>query len=136
MIMGIGSDIVDVRRIKKSIDRFSERFITRIFTDAERKVASDLVNPEHYYAKRFAAKEAVFKALSVSGIKGLGWQQVETLNSKNGAPLVYLNGHCKQALVTMTPTGYKPQVLISLSDEMHYALAFVIVDAKPFKMDD
>lgn len=136
MILGIGTDLVDVRRIEKSIDRFSTRFINRIFTDSERATAAAFQQPHFYFAKRFAAKEAVFKALSSSGVCQLGWQQAETLNLQNGAPIMYLTGQCKTALEAMTPDGYKAQVSISLSDEPPYALAFVIINAVLLKLDN
>ena len=82
-------------------------------------------------AKRFAAKEAVYKALSSSGIAGCGWREAETLNGLNGAPFVNLTGRCKTALETITPDGYKAKVSVSLSDDRPYALAFVVISAIP-----
>ena len=135
MILGIGTDLVDVRRIENSIDRFSTRFTNRIFTDSERATAAAFQQPHFYFAKRFAAKEAVFKALSRSGLRQLGWQQAETLSALNGAPVMSLTGQCKTALETLTPHGYKAQISISLSDEPPYALAFVVINAVPLKLD-
>ena len=91
--------------------------------------------PQAYFAKRFAAKEAVYKALSGAGVSGLRWQQAETLSLPNGAPVVALTGECKMALEALTPDGYKAQISISLSDEPPYALAFVIINAVPIKLD-
>ena len=135
MILGVGTDIVDVRRIGKSIERFADKFTNRIFTKAECVAAATSGEPQAYFAKRFAAKEAVYKALSGAMVSGLGWRQVETLSLPNGAPVVALTGQCKTALETLTPCGYKAQILISLSDEPPYALAFVIVNAVPLKLD-
>ena len=135
MILGVGTDIVDVRRIGKSIERFANKFTDRIFTKAERVAANSTDQPQAYYAKRFAAKEAVYKALSGAGISGLGWQQAETLSLPNGVPVMALTGQCKTALEALTPDGYKAQISISLSDEPPYALAFVIINAVPLKMD-
>ena len=135
MILGVGTDIVDERRIGKSIDQFADKFIERIFTTAERAAAAATSQPQAYFAKRFAAKEAVYKALSVAGVSGLGWQQVETLSLPNGAPVMSLTGQCKTALEALTPDGYKAQISISLSDEPPYALAFVIINAVPLKLD-
>ena len=84
---------------------------------------------------QFAAKEAVYKALSGTGVSGLSWQQAETLSLPNGAPVMALTGECKTALEALTPDGYKAQISISLSDEPPYALAFVIINAVPLKMD-
>ena len=135
MILGVGTDIVDARRIAKSIDRFSNKFTDRIFTKAERVAAVATGQPQAYFAKRFAAKEAIYKALSGSGVSGLRWQQAETLSLRSGAPVVVLTGECKMALEALTPDGYKAQISISLSDEPPYALAFVIIDAVPLKLD-
>ena len=135
MILGVGTDIVDARRIGKSIDQFADKFIDRIFTTAERAAAAATSQPQAYFAKRFAAKEAVYKALSGAGVSGLGWQQAEALSLPNGAPVMALTGQCKTALEALTPDGYKAQISISLSDEPPYALAFVIINAVPFKLD-
>ena len=135
MILGVGTDIVDARRIAKSIDRFSNKFTARIFTKAERVAAAATGQPQAYFAKRFAAKEAVYKALSGAGVSGFRWQQAETLNLPNGSPVVALTGECKMALEALTPDGYKAQISISLSDEPPYALAFVIINAVPLKLD-
>ncbi len=135
MILGVGTDIVDARRIAKSIDRFSNKFTARIFTEAERVAAAATDQPQAYFAKRFAAKEAVYKALSGAGVSGLRWQQAETLSLPNGSPVVALTGECKMALEALTPDGYKAQISISLSDEPPYALAFVIINAVPLKLD-
>ena len=136
MILGIGTDIVDSRRIGSAMDQFPTKFINRIFTEAERHAAAALPQPQTYFAKRFAAKEAVYKALSGSGVRGLGWQEVETLNQQSGAPVLRLTGQCKTTLEAMTPDGYKAHVTISLSDEPPYALAFVIIYAAPLKLDN
>ena len=135
MILGVGTDIVDARRIAKSIDRFTNKFTARIFTKAERVAAAATSQPQAYFAKRFAAKEAVYKALSGAGVSGLSWQQAETLSLPNGAPVVALTGECKMALEALTQEGYKAQTSISLSDEPPYALAFVIINAVPLKLD-
>ena len=135
MILGVGTDIVDARRIGKSIDQFADKFTDRIFTTAERAAAAATRQPQIYFAKRFAAKEAVYKALSGAGLSGLGWQQAETLSLPNGAPVMSLTGQCKTALEALTPDGYKAKISISLSDEPPYALAFVIINAVPLKLD-
>ena len=136
MILGIGTDIVDARRIGSAMDQFPTKFINRIFTESERHAAAGLPHPQAYFAKRFAAKEAVYKALSGSSVRGLGWQQAETLNQQSGAPMLRLTGQCKTALEAMTPDGYKAHISISLSDEPPYALAFVIIYAAPLKLDN
>ena len=135
MILGVGTDIVDARRIGNSINQFADKFTDRIFTTAERAAAAASNQPQAYFAKRFAAKEAVYKALSGAGVSGLGWQQAETLSLPNGAPVMLLTGQCKTALEALTPDGYKAQISISLSDENPYALAFVIINAVPLELD-
>ena len=131
MILGIGTDIVDVRRIQAALDRYPNKFTKRIFSDAEITAASKSGNPARYFAKRFAVKESVYKALSSSGVSGCGWREAETLSAPNGAPMVNLTGRCKTALETMTPDGYKASLSVSLSDELPYALAFIVISAVP-----
>ena len=131
MIIGIGTDICDTRRIEKVIDRFDTRFIGRVFTIAEQLAASSRKNPAYFYAKRFAAKEAVYKALSKSDVGGRSWHDAEILNNADGAPFVTLSGRCKTALEALTPDGYKAQIDLSLSDELPYALAFIVLSAIP-----
>ena len=130
MILGIGTDIVDARRIGRSIDRFGDRFIGRVFTDAERAAADARADPALYYAKRFAAKEAVYKALCGAGVDGLGWRDAEISNLAGGAPDLLLTGRCKTALERLTPDGYNAAVSLSLSDEPPYAVAFVVISAQ------
>ena len=130
MILGIGTDIVDARRINSSIARFGDRFLDRIFTDAERAAADLRREPGLYFAKRFAAKEAVYKALSGSGIDGMGWRDAEIANRAGGAPELLLTGRCKTALERLTPRGYNATASLSISDEPPYAVAFVVISAQ------
>jgi len=130
VILGIGTDIVDERRIQRSIERFGDRFLTRIFTDAERAEAIKRGQPGLYYAKRFAAKEAVYKALTGAGVAGMGWRDAEIINRADGAPELLLTGQCKTALERLTPEGYNAAASLSLSDEPPYAVAFVVVSAQ------
>ena len=130
MILGIGTDIVDERRIGKSMERFGDRFLHRIFTEAERSEAARRGQASLYFAKRFAAKEAVYKALSGSGINGMGWCDAEIATRAGGAPELLLSGRCKTALERLTPDGYNAAVSLSLSDEPPYAVAFVVISAQ------
>ena len=98
MILGIGTDIVDARRIQAAMDRHPDKFVKRIFSEAELTAANDSSDQASYFAKRFAVKEAVYKALSVSGVTGCGWREAETLSAPNGAPMVNLTGRCKRRL--------------------------------------
>ena len=129
MILGIGTDLVDERRIQRSIDRFGNRFLDRIFTDAERAEASTRGSASLYFAKRFAAKEAVYKALTGAGVAGMGWKDAEITNTDHGAPRVSLTGRCKTALERLTPEGYNAAINLSLSDEPPFAMAFVVISA-------
>lgn len=129
MILGVGTDIVDERRIRRSLDRFGDRFLTRIFTAAERNAAQKRGQTTLYFAKRFAAKEAIYKALTGAGVAGMGWQDAEITNTENGAPQVTLTGRCKTALERLTPEGYNPAINLSLSDEPPFAMAFVVISA-------
>ena len=131
MILGIGTDITDGRRIEAVLNQYKDKFAKRIFTKAELLAANKTANKVYFLAKRFAVKEAVYKALSSSGITGCGWREAETLNRLNGAPFVNLTGRCKTALETITPDGYKAKVWVSLSDDRPYALAFVVISAVP-----
>ena len=115
MIVGVGVDMVDSRRIAKSIDRFGDRFINRIFTDAEQQAAENRGDRTLYFAKRFAAKEAIYKALSGAGLTGLGWREADISNNGRGAPDVTLTGLCKTALERLTPDGYKAVINLSLN---------------------
>ncbi len=131
MILGIGTDIVDERRIRQSMERFGDRFLNRIFTDVERAEAMARGKLAGlYFAKRFAAKEAVYKALSGAGIEGLGWRDAEITNLAGGAPDLLLTGRCKTALERLTPEGYNAAARLSLSDEPPYAVAFVVISAQ------
>ena len=127
MIVGVGVDMVDSRRIAKSLDRFGDRFINRVFTDAEQQAADNRDDRTLYFAKRFAAKEAIYKALSGAGLTGLGWREADISNNGHGAPDVTLTGLCKTALERLTPDGYKAVINLSLSDEPPYAMAFVVL---------
>lgn len=130
MILGIGTDIVDERRISRLMARFGDRFLERIFTDAERAAAELRGHAGLYFAKRFAAKEAVYKALSGAGVDGMGWRDAETTNLAGGAPKLLLTGRCKTALERLTPEGYNAAANLSISDEPPYALAFVVISAQ------
>ena len=129
MILGIGTDIVDSRRIEAAMARHPNKFSKRIYSMAELSAAEKVISPAKYLAKRFAAKEALYKALSPSGVKGCSWLEAETLTMRSGAPYVNLTGRCKMALEAMTPDGYNANLSVSLSDEIHYALAFIIISA-------
>lgn len=129
MILGIGTDLVEIPRLKLSIERYGEKFLNRIFTPLERQAADKLEDGKRiaYYAKRYAAKEATSKALG-SGIGRLaGWQEIETLNNEKGAPVVQISGQTAAALQVLSQ-GAEARLFISLSDERKYASAFVVIE--------
>lgn len=131
MILGIGTDLCDIRRIESSIEKFGDRFLDKIFTPAERKYSETKSGPAGYYAKRFAAKEAVAKALARADTGALSWQDVEVVNDPSGRPRVKLYGGAKARLSETVPSGHSAQVHLSLSDDYPYAQAYVIVEALP-----
>lgn len=130
MILGTGNDITDIRRIEKSLKRFNERFELRFFTEAERQKARSRANTAATYAKRFAAKEACAKALG-TGVRGLSWQDMEVVNTPEGAPSLRLYGNAEKRLLALTPFGMRASVHLALTDEYPYAMAHVIISADP-----
>lgn len=129
MIVGIGTDICDIRRIGRSIDRFGEKFLKRIFTQAERDYCNAKSEPVGYYAKRFAAKEAAAKALSGANTGHLSWQDVEIANNPSGRPVLNLYNNAKKRAESLIPDGARPKLHLSLSDDYPYAQAFVIFES-------
>jgi len=135
MILGIGSDLVDIRRIEYSLLRFGERFEKRVFSEAERiyahkKSETDIHALASVYAKRFAAKEACVKALGTGVVtRGISWQDIEVVKSLSGAVGIRIKGKAFANLKELLPEGTKPQVFLSLSDEYPYAQAFVVIEA-------
>jgi holo-[acyl-carrier protein] synthase len=132
MIIGLGSDLIDIRRIEKTIARFGDRFLDRIFTPAE-KARSDrrqLTRIESY-AKRYAAKEACSKALGTGFRKGVFWRDMGVVNLTGGKPSMALTGGALARLESLLPAGYEAQIDISLTDEPPMAQAIVIISARP-----
>ena len=131
MIIGIGSDLVDINRIKNSVDRFGNRFINRIFTGEERLKADSSGNRIAIYAKRFAAKEAAWKALGDGYRGGIKWKELAVINNEYGKPILYLSGSAASILDGLTPSGMIPKIDLSLSDEPPIAHALVVISAEP-----
>jgi holo-[acyl-carrier protein] synthase len=129
MILGIGSDITDVRRIAKVIERHGDRFIDRVFTPAERERAERRRNRVETYAKRFAAKEACAKALGTGLRAGVWWRDMGVVNLPSGRPTMQLTGGAKRRLEAMTPAGYEARIDLTITDEGPMAQAFVIISA-------
>lgn len=131
MIIGLGSDIVDVRRIAKVIDRHGERFLGRIFTSTERHKAENRANAVETYAKRFAAKEACAKALGTGLRRGVFWRDMGVVNLPGGRPTMQLTGGALARLHAITPAGCEARIDVSLTDEGPTAQAIVIISAAP-----
>jgi holo-[acyl-carrier protein] synthase len=129
MIIGIGSDITDVRRIAKVLDRHGERFIDRIFTPIERAKAEKRRNRVETYAKRFAAKEACAKALGTGLRAGVWWRDMGVVNLPSGRPTLELTGGARRRLDAITPAGYEARIDLTITDEGPMAHAFVVISA-------
>jgi holo-[acyl-carrier protein] synthase len=131
MIIGIGSDITDARRIAKVIERHGDRFLHRIFTDTERSKAARRKNRAETYAKRFAAKEACAKALGTGIRQGVWWRDMGVVNLSSGRPTMQLTGGALKRLEALTPPGCEARIDVSLCDEGPMAQAFVIISVRP-----
>jgi len=131
MIIGIGSDLCDVRRIAAVLERHGERFLGRIFTPAERAKAENRANTVETYAKRFAAKEACAKALGTGLRAGVFWRDMGVVNLSSGRPTMKLTGGALKRLQAITPVGCEAQIDVSLTDEGPTAQAIVIISARP-----
>nr|WP_283091784.1 holo-ACP synthase [Gluconobacter sp. Dm-62] len=129
----MGTDLCMISRIEQSVDRFGERFLTRVFTDAERTHADRLSGAARMgsYAKRWAAKEACAKALGTGFAHGVQLQNIGVCNGPSGAPELQLSGGAREALQRLTPSGQKAQLLVSLTDDPPFALAQVIIQSVP-----
>jgi holo-[acyl-carrier protein] synthase len=133
MILGIGSDLIDIRRVAKVMERHGDRFLDRIFTDAERARAGRRSKNEQMvvatYAKRFAAKEACSKALGTGIRRGVWWRDMGVVNLPGGRPTMQLTGGALERLKALTPEGFEAQIDLSLTDDWPLAQAFVIISA-------
>jgi holo-[acyl-carrier protein] synthase len=131
MIIGIGSDIIDIRRIERSLDRFGRRFIDRIFTPVEQRKSEGRAQRAASYAKRFAAKEACAKALGTGFRAGVFWRDMGVVNLPSGKPTMQLTGGAARRLAEITPPGMVPQIDLTITDEHPQAQAIVIISAVP-----
>jgi holo-[acyl-carrier protein] synthase len=131
MILGLGNDIVDIRRIERSLERFGERFIRRVFTDIERAKSDGRAERAASYAKRFAAKEAFSKALGTGFRRGTYLRDIGVVNLPGGRPTVAATGGALRHLESMVPPGHVARIDITLTDEYPYAQAVVIISAEP-----
>jgi len=133
MILGIGSDLIDIRRVAKVIERHGDRFLDRIFTDAERAKAGRRAKSEKMvvatYAKRFAAKEACSKALGTGIAWGVYWRDMGVVNLPSGKPTMRLTNGAAEALARLVPAGHEPHIHLTITDDGGMAQAFVIIEA-------
>ena len=130
MILGVGNDIVSIERIENLLDKFGERFIKKVFTKEEETRSLKKLKPAASLAKRFAAKEAAWKALGDEQQIGINWKDMGVRNNKSGKPFLELKGKAAEQLKKLTPENMVARIDLSLSDELPYAQAFVIISAQ------
>lgn len=135
MILGIGNDLIDIRRIEQTIARFGDRFLDRIFTPVERAKSERRALSAASYAKRFAAKEACSKALGTGLRRGVFWRDMGVVNLPTGRPTLRLTGGAAAHLQSLTPPGYEARIDLTLTDDHPWAQAIVIISAIPTKFD-
>jgi holo-[acyl-carrier protein] synthase len=129
MIIGIGSDLIDIRRVENSLSRFGERFTSRVFTAVEQQKSDRRANRAASYAKRFAAKEACAKALGTGIARGVFWRDMGVVNLPGGKPTMRLTGGAAARLAELTPAGHEAVVHLTITDDHPLAQAFVIIEA-------
>ncbi len=131
MILGIGNDLIDIRRIEKSIEKYGERFLSRVYTDIERAKSDRRRLRAASYAKRFAAKEACAKALGTGLSRGVYWRDMGVVNLPGGKPTMALTGGALKRLEKITPPGTRAQIDLTITDDFPLAQAIVIISAVP-----
>jgi holo-[acyl-carrier protein] synthase len=131
MILGIGSDLIDIARIEAALERFGTRFINRVFTEVEQRKSEGRANRAASYARRFAAKEACAKALGTGLRKGVFWRDMGVVNMPGGQPTLALTGGAKARLEAMTPPGMVARIDLSMTDEPPLAQAIVVISVRP-----
>jgi holo-[acyl-carrier protein] synthase len=131
MIIGIGSDLIDIRRIERSLERWGERFLDRIFTDVERARSERRRLRAASYAKRFAAKEACSKALGTGFRRGVYWRDMGVVNQATGRPTMHLTGGARRVLDELTPPGHVARIDVTITDDGPLAQAVVVISALP-----
>jgi holo-[acyl-carrier protein] synthase len=129
MIIGIGNDMIDIRRVERTIERYGERFLERVFTETERVKSDGRTMRAASYAKRFAAKEACAKALGTGFRQGVFWRDMGVVNLPSGRPTLQLTGGAARALAQLTPDGHEVRIDLSITDDFPTAQAIVIISA-------
>ncbi|ANK79794.1 MAG: holo-ACP synthase [Rhizobiales bacterium NRL2] len=135
MIVGIGADLCDIRRIERSIERFGKRFLDRCFTAGEQAACGDRADTAARFARRYAAKEAAAKALGTGIGEFAGLKEIEVVSRPNGKPDLILSGQAAATLAGLCPAGAAGFAHLSISDEAPYALAYVVLEARPAAAD-
>ena len=133
MIIGIGNDVIDIRRIEETLESFGERFIQRIFTEIEIRKSEKRAQRAASYAKRFAAKEACSKALGTGFRASVFWRDMGVVNEPSGRPTMVLTGGARQQLDRITPPGHEARIHLTITDDFPYAHAMVMIEALPTK---
>jgi len=131
MIIGIGSDLIDIRRVEKTLERFGDRFVRRCFTEIEQRKSDGRRNRAASYAKRFAAKEACSKALGTGMSQSVTWKDMGVVNLPGGKPTMNLTRGADRRLQSMLPAGHKAVIHLTITDDFPLAQAFVIIEALP-----
>lgn len=135
MILGVGNDLIDIRRIEKTLERYGERFIARVFTELERRKSDARRQRAASYAKRFAAKEACAKALGTGLRCGVYWRDMGVVNLPSGRPTLQLTGGAAKVLKELTPDGFEARIDLTITDDFPLAAAIVIISGIPEKGD-
>ncbi|WP_334176354.1 holo-ACP synthase [Pseudoxanthobacter sp.] len=131
MIIGIGSDLIDIRRIEATLARFGTRFTDRVFTTVEQAKSDGRTLRAASYAKRWAAKEACSKALGTGLRMGVAWREMGVVNRPSGQPTMVLTGGAAERLAAMTPPGFVARIDLTMTDDAPLAQAFVVISAWP-----
>lgn len=129
MIIGIGTDLADISRIEKTLERFGDRFVQRVFTEVEQAKSEKRRHRAASYAKRWAAKEACSKALGTGLRMGIAWREMGVVNLPSGQPTMVLAGGAEQRLQRLTPPGMQSRIHVTITDDYPYAQAFVVIEA-------
>ncbi len=136
MILGIGTDLCNIDRISRTLDRFGDRFRNRVFTETEQRKAERRRDVAGTYAKRWAAKEACSKALGTGLRMGIAWRDMAVSNLDTGQPVMHVTGWAAERLREMTPPGHEAIIHVTLTDDHPWAQAFVVIEARPLGDDD
>ena len=129
MIIGIGSDLADIRRITRTLDRFGDRFVQRVFTEVEQRKSDKDGHRAASYAKHWAAMEACSKALGTGLRMGIAWREMGVVNLRSGQPTMQLSGGAAERLARLTPAGMEARIHVTITDDEPYAQAFVVIEA-------